>query len=171
MADFYNCIQMKKDKSILINLTDPKYNKMMIKVVKWDITDEGDLTFDFRLSSKELEDKYKNDEKFLDLVGQAMGDIISKAYKQAVDMIIENEEREQKILDCEEQFRKMLLDKGLEVPADKLSLEYAAEQNALIGMNDMNQLFAMNLETGEPIEISNVIYKILLDHPANKVVA
>lgn len=82
---FYNCIQMEKDDSILINLTDERYKKIMVKINKWNIDDDGFLSFDWQLSSKELEDKYKDDADFCELVGKAMEDIIKNTYTYVLE--------------------------------------------------------------------------------------
>ena len=161
---------MKEDDSILLNLTDERYKKIMIKINKWNIDDEGFLSFDWQLSSKELEDKYKDDAEFCELVGKAMEDIIKNAYTFAFGKLEEQQKREELIMKCEDKFRALLLQNGLKVPEDKLALEYASEQDALVVLDEGENLQAINIKDNSKMDIMALVHLILLDHPANKVV-
>lgn len=168
---FYNCIQMEKDDSIFINLTDERYKKIMVKINKWNIDDDGFLSFDWQLSSKELEDKYKDDADFCELVGKAMEDIIKNTYTYVFGKLEEQQEREKAIMKCEEKFRSLLSKNGLDVPSDKLALEYAAEQNALVVLDDDENLQAINLKDNSKMDIMALVHLIMLEHPANKIIS
>ena len=59
----------------------------------------------------------------------------------------------------------------MDVPSDKLALEYAAEQDALVVLDDDGTLQAINLKDNSKLDIMALVHMIMLDHPANKIIS
>lgn len=167
----YKCMNDKKDGSIIISFIAGEFKGKIVKVKDWDIDQEGNLSYNLLFSSTDDESKLKENESFTSEVVDAIVSLITTAMNTLADAQKLQSEREEQILKADEKFRKVLISNGLEVPNDKLSLEYAAEHDALIGINpDTNEVFAMNIHDGKPIDLMALVNSILLDHPANKLI-
>lgn len=170
MDNFYDSVFCKEDESLVINLKEKPYNEFFIKIVKWDIDENGELSYDMKFSKPDIEKKYKDDQRLFELIENAMVDIVKKSFDASAILIDKKIKQEEELLKVNEMFTEFLSKHGLKVPDDVLAIEYAAEQNAVIGYREDKTLGAIDITTGKEVDIEKVVEEILLKHPINKII-
>lgn len=144
---FYKMMINDEKNTIFINLTDEKYKNVLAKVGNIEYDKNTDLVFDMELPQGY--EKYYDDEKFTNLIQNAVFDIVATSVKtywnEAETMVLKQiEDRLQKLLKTYDRSNRELS-----------YLDSFAQKGYMIMENDNNELIAINVESKKQYNFNN----------------